>query len=182
MKYIKPKNVKSAYYFDIANPNAMENWHANIQAAKSAIASIKYCTKYDTSPLELGSMDYKQETAAKQSKQKILGKRIVSGEPIVDIINDGNEDLVMQYQKLITNQRAYLVDSVKAPPPLEECCGVWVYGPPGVGKSHYVRHQCGYTEDQILNKGINKWLNDWVPGKHKVVLLDDFSHKNKELH
>lgn len=46
-------------------------------------------------------MDYKQETAAKQSKQKILGKRLASGEPLKDIIDDGNHELIFTYAKTL---------------------------------------------------------------------------------
>ncbi len=35
-------------------------------------------------------MDWKQETSAKVCKKKVLGKRVTSGEPIIDILNDGN--------------------------------------------------------------------------------------------
>lgn len=40
-------------------------YHGNYQAAKSAIASIKYISKEDTEPLEIGDMDWKQEASAK---------------------------------------------------------------------------------------------------------------------
>lgn len=48
-------------------------------------------------------MDWKQETAAKQSKQRILGKRLASGESVKDIINDGNQELMFQYSKIKAN-------------------------------------------------------------------------------
>lgn len=47
-------------------------------------------TKHDKEPLELGDMDWKQETEAKAQKKKILGKRLASGEALHDIIDDGN--------------------------------------------------------------------------------------------
>ena len=77
--------------------------------------------------------------------------------------------LVQQYKKLNQTEAKEL----------EGCCGIWIYGPKGVGKSHYARRELGFTEEQILNKNINKWFNDWDTVKHRAVLLDDLdlSHK-----
>lgn len=43
-------------------------YHGSYEHAKSAIKSIRYVSKEDKEPLELGDMDYKQEIAAKESK------------------------------------------------------------------------------------------------------------------
>ena len=69
----------------------------------------------------------------------------------------------MSYQKILQNQKAYLNDLLPEPERLAEPCGVWVLGPPGVGKSYYCREQCGIAEQHILNKNINKWLDKWDP-------------------
>lgn len=97
------------------------------------------------------------------------------------MIKDGNEELIFDYHKLVINQKQYLIDSKEKVKDLEECCGVWVLGPPGVGKSHYVRKDCGHLESEILNKNCNKWFNDWNPMVHKVVLLDDFDKTHSNL-
>lgn len=63
VKYIKEVFTRKPEYFDITYEDKV--YHGNYQTAKSAIASIKYIGKEDKEPLELGDMDYKQETAAK---------------------------------------------------------------------------------------------------------------------
>jgi len=79
------------------------------------------------------------------------------------------------------NQARQLMDApTKEAEELESTCGVWVLGPKGVGKSHYVRNTCGYTREQILNKNINKWYDDWT-SVHKVVLLDDLDTSHVHL-
>lgn len=67
-----------------------KSYHGKYESAKSAIASIKYVSKHDKEPLELGDMDHKQEQEAKANKKKILGKRLATGEALHDIIDDNN--------------------------------------------------------------------------------------------
>lgn len=50
----------------------------------------------------------------------------------------------------------------------EDVKGLWVYGPPGSGKSHYAR--MNFTD--IYIKAQNKWFDGYVG--QKVILLDDF--------
>jgi len=83
VKYSATLNVKNPRFFDIAHDG--KTYHGKYEPAKSAIASIKYVTKHDQEPLELGSMDYKQETQAKECKKKILGKRLIEGESLVSL-------------------------------------------------------------------------------------------------
>lgn len=88
VKFDKPINTVNPRYFDIEFEN--KAYHGKYEPAKSAIGSIKYISKADPSPLELGDMDYEQEMQAKAQKKKILGKRLAAGEPLQDIIDDGN--------------------------------------------------------------------------------------------
>lgn len=56
-KFDKTINYTSPQCFDITYEG--KQYHGKYEPAKSAIASIKYVTKHDTEPLELGDMDYK---------------------------------------------------------------------------------------------------------------------------
>ncbi len=95
-------HITNPRYFDLFG------FHPNIKSAKSAYGSIKYCTKYDENYLEFGNMDAKQELKAKESKKKILGKRLIHDrEDICKIILDGNEDLVLDFKKIRENVAAF---------------------------------------------------------------------------
>jgi hypothetical protein len=54
-------------------------------------------------------MDIVAETAAKQSHKKILGKRLMDGEDLADVMQDAPE-LIFEYKKLKTNIEAYFLD------------------------------------------------------------------------
>lgn len=56
-KFDKPVNYKDPRCFDIEYEN--KTYHGKYEPAKSAIASIKYISKHDKEPLEVGDMDYK---------------------------------------------------------------------------------------------------------------------------
>lgn len=56
-KFDKPVDTLNPRYFDIEYEN--KTYHGKYEPAKSAIASIKYISKSDETPLELGTMDYK---------------------------------------------------------------------------------------------------------------------------
>lgn len=51
-------------------------------------------------------MDIKQETEARESHRKILGKRLLDGEKLTDLV-DENPALIFEFQKLEANLAAY---------------------------------------------------------------------------
>lgn len=49
----------------------------------------------------------------------------------------------------------------------------WIWGPPGVGKSFFVRSL--HEREELYIKAQNKWWDGWQP-THRAVLMDDFDH------
>lgn len=80
-------------------------------------------------------------------------------------------DVMIRYYNTI---KRIAFDHASPPTDLNDCAGVWIYGPPGVGKSHFARN---WFPDLYL-KALNKWW-DGYKGQ-KAVLLDDVGHEHKQ--
>lgn len=96
VKYEAKLTTRQPAFFDIVYEG--KTYHGNYATAKSAIGSIKYISKEDKEPLELGDMDYKQETEAKACKKKVLGKRLIEGANLVDVVEE-HPDMLFDYKR-----------------------------------------------------------------------------------
>lgn len=111
VKYVDEISSRSPSFFDITYDNNV--YHGKYEPAKSAIASIKYISKDDKQPLELGDMDYQQEIVAKESKKRVLGKRLKTGESLIDLIDEFPE-ILCEYNKWKSNVENYFLDKARA--------------------------------------------------------------------
>ena len=133
-------------------------YHGKYEPAKSAIGSIKYLTKHDKEPLELGDMDWKQESEAKKDKRKILGKRLASGEPLINVLEDGNEDLIFSFRNIEANVQAYLNAKQRAKPD----CIDWLPN----------TWDIALPLEEITTKKRHYWFWTNVPDKGKTTFLE----------
>lgn len=117
-KFDKPVNYKDPRCFDIEYEGT--KYHGKYEPAKSAIASIKYISKSDQEPLEIGTMDYKQEIEAKRDKKAVLGKRLADGEALHEVLDDGNHSLIFDFKKIEANVQAYLQAKARAKPDCQD--------------------------------------------------------------
>ena len=142
-----------------------------------------YCQKEETrveGPWTFGERPLNMTVSEDNLKRrKLKNEEIIKGN-LKDLID--NDDIHISQLPLITKAlEQYKKLNQTEAQDLEGTCGIWIYGPKGVGKSHHARHELGYTEEQILNKNINKWFNDWDSKKHQAVLLDDLDLSHSTL-
>lgn len=131
-------------------------YHGNYQVAKSWKAVQEYCKKGGD---WIANIDV---VAAKDHKSKNSRLLVMSSKEAVD---EGEIGL-LQLPALIKAKAAY---ALLAPAlDQEQVRGTWIWGPPGVGKSHQVRTQ----EPSLYVKAQNKWWDGYLG--EEAVLIDDF--------
>ena len=156
VKLDKELFTRDCRYFDITWEDTV--YHPNIKSAKHAQGSIKYCTKEDKEPLELGTMDYKQEIQAREAKTKILGKRLTSGESLLSVLEDGNEELIFKFKDIEANVQAYMNAKERAKPD----CIDWLPN----------TWDLALPLEDTNNKRRHYWFWTNVPDKGKTTFLE----------
>ena len=84
-----------------------KTYHPNIKDSqiKSKKRALTYCSKEDPDPLQY-NIDIKEETAAREQHKRILGKRLISGENLHDVVQE-HPELIFGYKKLEADIAAY---------------------------------------------------------------------------
>lgn len=151
--------------FNCRNPRFWDlgEYHGNYQSAKSIGAVVTYIKK-DGDILEHGDIDWSEKIAAKQEHRRYLGKRL-QNEPLHEVAKEFPE-LMFQYSALAKSISQFKLDNER-PFEAPDVRGIWIYGPPRVGKSRYVRSR----EPSLYIKAQNKWWDGYIG--EKAVLIDD---------
>ncbi len=109
---------------------------------------------------------------SKSRLQSIKMKR--KWEDVRTAAKEGNLDLVPAdiYVRYYAAIKRIKQDHYVAPPDLEGVCGTWIHGPPGCGKTRYVK-----AMDNVYDKPLNKWWDNYHD--EDIILLDDVDHAHK---
>jgi len=141
---------------------------AHCELSKSAAAEA-YVQKDDTyidgTRFCVGEKPFKRNSKTDWDKQLSLARR---GE-----WQNCDPDIQLRFYGTL---KAIAKDNRQIPEDLSGTCGVWIWGPPGVGKSRWVREQYGQS---LFSKMINKWWDGYAD--EKFVLLDDFDKMHLKL-
>lgn len=152
----------------LAAVKAIFSNQCHAEPSRSAAAN-EYVLKDDTAipgtRFEMGSKPFQRNNKTDWESARQLAK---SGK-----LDDCPADVYIKYYRTLKD---IAKDNMKPPENLESTCGVWIYGPPGVGKSHYAReHYPGaYMKMQ------NKWWCGYQ--QEDNVILDDFDSKQLGHH
>lgn len=142
---------------------------AHIEACKDPKASIAYCSKEDSridGPFEYGERPKYTPSEKAMSNKELLTKNVKE-------LIDNDEVPLFSLQKLIINRGLYF--NMEKPPIVEHVRGIWIIGPSGDGKSHYVHT----FVDNVYEKLHNKWWDGFDASVHKNVLWDDINLSEK---
>lgn len=144
---------------------------AHVEVAISEFHLDKYCQKDGIAFQDgVAPMSQKSKGVAEQERWKAIVAAVKDGR-MHELAETEPKAYAMHYSKFKSIEK----DFMKSPPDLEGCSGIWVSGPPGTGKSHWVREQYPRAFDKLLNK----WWDGYQGEQY--VLLDDFDHNHKCL-
>lgn len=151
--YLHTKTVKS-----FKQAKAIISDRAHVEPRKGSVKqAIEYCCK-DGDVIEFGD----RPNQGKRTDLETVANSIIKGKSISDVAME-HPSVFAKYSRglrdlALTTSRPYLRDSV---------CGLWLYGEPGCGKSHYA--QTKYPD--AYRKSQNKWFDGYAG--EKAIILDD---------
>jgi len=139
---------------------AQAHWEPRKGSQAQAIA---YCNKTDTR--EAGPWSH--------GATKSQGKRNDIHAMAEDIVNNNLQfnDLVQDYPAMIIKYSKGIDRLIAATQEMyehDDVRGVWIYGEPGTGKSHYANN----LHPDAYRKAQNKWFDGYAG--HDTIILDDF--------
>lgn len=141
--------------------SALKKLHpkAHWEVAKgTSLQASDYCKK-DGDYFEFGT----PPSQGKRTDLELVCEKLKSGKKLPDLAYDHPTTFVKYYRGLrelaLTLQEPYEHCDVR---------GIWIYGPPGVGKSRYARSEW----PQFYSKPQNKWFDGY--NGETAILLDDF--------
>lgn len=107
--------MKNPRFFDFLG------YHGKYESAKNGFASVKYVTKHDKEPLELGDMKLDEFLKARADHKKVLGKRLAEGESLISLIESGESHLIFDYTRIANNIKAFTEDKARSKPDCIDC-------------------------------------------------------------
>lgn len=154
----KRYRVRNPYFWDL------EEFHGHYEHAKCLTAVVRYIKK-EGDILEFGELVWAEKLGSKKEHRRYLGKRIIEGEPLENVVRE-DPSLLFGLHKLSQDVLTWKSMSLKLFDK-DDVRGLWIYGPPRVGKSYFVRE----NYPSLYLKSQNKWWDSYQG--EEAVLIDD---------
>ena len=147
-----------------------KTYHGDYQAMKGTLLqAVSYCTKHDTDPF-LHNLNLKALAQASKSKKKFISKEVMEGKALAKCIEENPEHL-FDFHNWQKSTQSYKL-SVEEPYEAKGCRGLWLWGKPNTGKTHYARElsRKQFGKDAYM-KAQNKWFDGYID--EPVIIIDD---------
>lgn len=142
---------------------------ANVQISLGGIAGAKgYCE--DDKWYQRGIQPMSQE---EKGQSEVIRWAEARAAAVAGDFSSIPDDLYTRYQSSYKRMRRE-----DQPPPTDlatqDHYGVWIWGPPGTGKSHKARHEYG----EVYLKDLNKWWDDY--SGQASILIDEYAPEHSQ--
>lgn len=142
---------------------------AHIEIAKGTPQQNReYCSKSGNF-VELGEMPVSSAQKGEKEIQRWTDAKRACQENKIEEVPD---DIFIRYYRTLKDIRK---DYMKKPEDIDDVCGVWLYGPPGSGKSYGARQRY----EGAYDKPCNKWWDGYQGEEY--VIIDDFDLNHSVL-
>ena len=164
-------DCRNAKFWDLVIGD--KSYHGNYQKCRNIDDVVKYIKK-DGDILQFGDIDWKEKVNARKEHRRVVAKALIDGTKTLAQVIDEDPSLLFGARHLKQDLETYRQAKIE---PLEtsDVRGIWIYGPPGVGKSHFVRMH----EKDLYLKAQNKWFDGYIG--QKAILIDDLDQKGECL-
>lgn len=168
------RHLQGYIYFrnprDVAGVGRLYPW-SSFPAKGAPSENVIYCSKSSDPTFTKGDRPMDSETQANQETELWRRVRLAAQE---GRYNDIPCHIYLRYQSSIKRIRK---EDGAAPADLEPSAtyGIWIYGPPRTGKSHYARN----NYQPLYLKDINKWWDGY--NGEANVLIDEFAPEHAQF-
>lgn len=163
---VEQYNCANARFWDLEHSDIV--YHGNYQKCRNIDDVVKYIKK-DGDLKEWGDIKWEERVSAKKDHRRAVAQSLMDRTKTLAEVIDEDPTLLFGARHLKQDLDTYFQSKIE-PLETEAVRGIWIYGAPGVGKSHQVRKvlepQDLYIKDQ------NKWWDGYTG--QKAVLLEDF--------